>query len=162
MAQNIIKTSRGVIEYRIEGEGPTIMVLNGGHCSRVTRLSHERLVEHGFCLLTPSRPGYDNTSNSVGKTAQEAADSLAELLDLLHIQSVDVIGISAAGATALAFSQRHAGKVRKLIPESAVTLPWGKEIKRLSRLGFGKSEKLTWALVKLFLKLSPKIMTRMM
>lgn len=64
MTQQMIRTSKGLIEYRKEGEGPTIMVLNGGHCSRATRLSHERLADHGFSVLTPSRPGYDNTSNS--------------------------------------------------------------------------------------------------
>lgn len=162
MTQHIINCSNGMIEYRIEGKGPTIMVLNGGHCSRATRLSHERLVDHGFSVLTPSRPGYDSTSDSVGTTAQDAADSLSELLDLLHIPSVDIIGISAAGPTALAFAQRHAQKVRKLVLESAVTLPWGKEIKFLSHFGFGKAERLTWAFVKLFLKLSPQTATRMM
>lgn len=162
MTQHIINSSKGMIEYRLEGKGPTVMILNGGHCSRATRLSHERLVNHGFSVLTPSRPGYDSTSNSVGKTAQDAADSLSELLDLLYIQSVDVIGISAAGPTALAFAQRHPEKVRKLILESAVTLPWGEEIKSLSHLGFGKAERLTWAFVKLFLKLSPQTMTRTM
>lgn len=105
------------------------------------------------------RPGYDCTSNRVGKTAQDAADSLSELLDLLHIQSVDIIGISAAGPTAWALAQRHPEKVRKLILESAVTLPWGTEIKLLSHLGFGKVQRLTWAFVKLLLKLSPRTMT---
>jgi hypothetical protein len=31
-----------------------VMVLNGGHCSRDTRLSHEKLVGAGFAVLTPS------------------------------------------------------------------------------------------------------------
>lgn len=72
------------------------MVLNGGHCSRETRLSHEKLAENGFSVLTPSRPGYDSTSSDVGKSTQEAADALAALLDRLQIAIVDVIGISAA------------------------------------------------------------------
>lgn len=46
MTQNIARTSKGPFEYRLEGSGPTIMVLNGGHCSRDTRLSHEKLAEH--------------------------------------------------------------------------------------------------------------------
>ena len=96
MPQNIAKTAKGPIEYRLEGSGPTIMVLNGGHCSRDTRLSHERLIEHGFSVLTPSRPGYDSTPSYVGKSAQAAADALAALLDILQIAVVDVIGISAA------------------------------------------------------------------
>lgn len=54
MTQHNINSSKGVIEYRIEGEGPTIMVLDGGPCSRAARLSHEKLVDHGFSVLTPS------------------------------------------------------------------------------------------------------------
>jgi hypothetical protein len=44
----IANTPYGSIEYRLEGNGPVVMVLNGGHCSRDTRLSHERLAQHGF------------------------------------------------------------------------------------------------------------------
>jgi pimeloyl-ACP methyl ester carboxylesterase len=94
MSQNIAKTALGPIEYRLDGKGPTIMVLNGGHCSRDTRLSHERLTEHGFSVLMPSRPGYDSTPSEVGKSAQAAADALAALLDTLQLSTVDVIGIS--------------------------------------------------------------------
>ena len=111
----IARTTNGPIEYRLEGKGPTIMVLNGGHCSRDTRLSHERLAEHGFSVLTPSRPGYDNTPSYVGKSAQAAADALAALLDILQVAAVDVIGISAAGPTALAFAQHHPDRTRKVI-----------------------------------------------
>src|SRR5690242_20997469 len=103
MTQQIARTSRGPIEYRFEGSGPTIVVLLGGHCSRETRLSHEKLTGHGFSVLTPSRPGYDSTPPEVGKSAQAAADALAALLDTLQIATVDMIGISAAGPTALAF-----------------------------------------------------------
>jgi hypothetical protein len=87
----IAETTMGPIEYRLDGEGPTIMVLNGGHCSRDTRLSHERLAEHGLSVLPPSRPGYDSTPAEVGKSAQEATDALAELLDTLQIANADVL-----------------------------------------------------------------------
>src|SRR5215207_8057475 len=138
MAQMIATTAKGPIEYRLEGNGPTIVVLNGGHCSRETRLSHERLTEYGFSVLTPSRPGYDSTPSSVGKSAQAAADALAALLDTLQIITVDVIGISAAGPTALAFAQRHSSRTRKLILESAMTTDWDEQTKRRSRIGFGR------------------------
>ena len=39
MAQMIAKTAKGPMEYRLEGRGPAVVVLNGGHCSRATRLS---------------------------------------------------------------------------------------------------------------------------
>jgi pimeloyl-ACP methyl ester carboxylesterase len=162
MLQKTAITSKGPIEYRLEGAGPTVVVLNGGHCSRDTRLSHERLALHGYSVLTPSRPGYDSTPSGVGKTAQEAADALAGLLNELQVPIVDVIGISAAGPTALAFAQQHSSKLRKLVLESAVTTRWGDEIKILSRLGFGRVEKATWSLIKLALKIMPNMMIRAM
>jgi len=162
MLQKTAITPKGPIEYRLEGAGPTVVVLNGGHCSRDTRLSHERLALYGYSVLTPSRPGYDSTPSSVRKTAQEAADALAGLLNELTIPIVDMIGISAAGPTALAFAQQHPGKLRKLVLESAVTTKWDNEIKILSRLGFGRVEKATWSLINLALKIMPNMMIRAM
>lgn len=155
MSQNIAQTAKGPIEYRLEGNGPTVVVLNGGHCSRETRLSHEKLTEQGFSILTPSRPGYDSTPLMVGKSAQAAADALAALLDTLKIATVDVIGISAAGPTALAFVQQHPSRVRKLILESAVTTDWDAQTIRRSRIGFGRVAKVTWAIMHGMLKLFP-------
>jgi len=160
MAQMIAETSKGSIEYRLEGSGPTVMVLNGGHCSRETRLSHEKLTEHGFSVLTPSRPGYDSTPSDIGKSAQGAADALAALLDTLQIAIVDVIGISAAGPTALVFVQRHPRRVHKLILESAVTTNWDEQIKRRSRIGFGHAAKITWSVLHSLLKLFPTLIIK--
>ncbi|MGQ0601412.1 MAG: alpha/beta fold hydrolase [Anaerolineales bacterium] len=154
------KTAKGSIEYRLEGSGPTVVVLNGGHCSRRSRLSHERLAEHGFSVLTPSRPGYDDTPSDVGETAQAAADALAALLETLQISTADVIGISAAGPTALAFAQRYPDKIRKLILESAVTTAWDEETKRRAPLLFGRGERVTWALIRLALRLTPMTVIR--
>jgi pimeloyl-ACP methyl ester carboxylesterase len=162
MTQHIARTSKGPMEYRLEGRGPTIVVLNGGHCSRETRLSHEKLTEHGFSVLTPSRPGYDSTPSEVGKSAQAAADALAALLDTLQIAAVDVIGISAAGPTALAFVQQYPSRVRKLILESAVTTDWDEKAKRRSRIGFGRAAKVTWALMHSMLKLFPTMIIKVL
>jgi len=164
MSQTIGKTAKGPIEYRLEGSGPTVMVLNGGHCSRESRLSHEQLAEHGFSVLTPSRPGYDSTPSEVGRTAQEAADALAALLDTLQIPAVDVIGISASGPTALAFALRHSSRIRTLILESAVTTAWpeDRKLKQGARLLFGRAERVTWGLIKMVLRLAPVTMIRLM
>lgn len=162
MSYHIAQTVRGPIEYRLEGSGPTIMVLNGGHCSRATRLTHEQLIEHGYSVLTPSRPGYDSTSAEVGKSAQAAADALAALLDILRIETVDVIGISAAGPTALAFAQQHPNRTRKLILESAVTTDWDERVKRRARIGFGRAAKVTWAILHILLKLFPTMIIKIL
>lgn len=162
MSQHIAQTAKGLIEYRLEGNGPTVVVLNGGHCSRETRLSHEQLTEHGFSVLTPSRPGYDSTPSAVGKSAQAAAAALAALLDTLQIPTVDVIGISAAGPTALAFTQQHPSRVRKLILESAVTTDWDEQTKRRSRIGFGRFAKITWAIMHGMLTLFPMLIIKVL
>jgi len=162
MSQNIAKAANGPMEYRFEGSGPTIVVLNGGHCSRETRLSHEKLTEYGFSVLTPSRPGYDSTPSEVGKSAQAAADALAVLLDTLQISTVDVIGISAAGPTALAFAQQHPSRVRKLILESAVATDWDEQTKKRSRIGFGGAAKVTWAIMHSMLKLFPTVIIKVL
>ena len=162
MSQNIAQTAKGPIEYRLEGSGPTVMVLNGGHCSRETRLSHEKLTEYGFCVLTPSRPGYDSTPSHVGKSAQEAAEALAALLDTLQIETVDVIAISAAGPTALALVQQHPNRVRKMILESAVTTDWEEGVKRRARIGFGRAAKITWAIMHGLLKLFPVVIIKVL
>jgi len=162
MTQNIARTPKGPIEYRFEGNGPTIVVLNGGHCSRETRLSHEKLTEHGFSVLTPSRPGYDGTPSEVGKSAQAAADALAALLDTLQISTVDVIGISAAGPTALAFAQQYPRRLRKLVLESAVATDWDEQTKKRSRIGFGGAAKFTWAVMHILLKLFPTVIIKVL
>lgn len=162
MSQTIAKTAKGPIEYRLEGSGPTVMVLNGGHCSRESRLSHEQLTAEGFSVLTPSRPGYDDTPPDVGRTAQEAADALAALLDALQVPTANVIGISAAGPTALAFAQRHPSRTRKLILESAMATDWDEQTKRRARVGFGRAEKVTWAIMHLLLKLFPTAMIKVL
>src|SRR3989304_3785668 len=123
MPQNIAKTTKGPIEYRLEGSGPAVVVLNGGHCSRESRLSHERLIEHGFSVLTPSRPGYDSTPSEVGRTAQEAADALAALMDMLQIPVADVIGISATRAMRFAWQwpfRRRQAPVARDVDEATV------------------------------------------
>jgi pimeloyl-ACP methyl ester carboxylesterase len=120
MTQNIAKTAKGPIEYRLEGSGPIVVVLNGWHCSRDSRLSHERLAQSGFSVLVPSRPGYDSTPSEVGKIAQEAADTLA-------------------------FALRHPARTHKFILESAMATKWDQAIKTHSRIGFGRAVRVTWA-----------------
>jgi pimeloyl-ACP methyl ester carboxylesterase len=82
------------------------------------------------------------------------------LLNTLQIAAVDVIGISAAGPTALAFVQQHPSRVRKLILESAVATDWDERIKRGSRIGFGGAAKVTWAVMHMMLKLLPTVLIK--
>src|SRR5436190_598515 len=104
----IARTKHGPVEYRSVGQGPSILVLNGGHTNCHSPLGHERFfLNLGYQMLIPSRPGYGKTPSSVGRTAEAFADVLVDFLDLFHLDQVIVVGISAAGRTALQFAGRH-------------------------------------------------------
>ncbi|MEZ4731206.1 MAG: hypothetical protein R3E79_29155 [Caldilineaceae bacterium] len=55
-------------------------------------------------------------------------------------------------------------KEEKLQPilESAVTMPWDATIKRMAPIVFGRSQRLTWAMLKLLLRLMPMTITKVM
>ena len=162
----IIQTKRGLVEYRTEGNGPVILVLNGGHTNCMSPLEHENFfLENGYNLVIPSRPGYGKTPSSSGKKAEEFADTIASLLDDLMIDKVIVIGISAGGRTALHFAKNYPIRLTKLILESAVTCEtWpdlGTQIGSL--LLFNRfSERLTWATFRLLGGFAPNVALKIM
>ena len=141
----IVNIKKSYMEYRLEGIGPMVVVLKGGHCSRDTNLSHEKLKDCGFSVLIPSRPGYDRTSSEIGRTAEESADAIAALLDILLIDKIILIAISAAGPTALAFCLKYPNCVKKLIMECAMAKGWDEKYKKTAtKVLFGPAEKVTW------------------
>ena len=119
---HLVRTERGLIEYRSVGQGPAVLVLNGGHTNCHSPVGHEAFfLAQGYQLIVPSRPGYGRTPSSTGKRAEAFADALGSLLDLLHLDQVIVVGISAGGPTALQLAGRHPERVSKVILQNAAT-----------------------------------------
>jgi pimeloyl-ACP methyl ester carboxylesterase len=153
------QTAKGLIEYRVAGEGAAVLVLNGGHTHCNSPIGHERFfIEHGYQLIVPSRPGYGKTPSSTGRTAEAFADALACLLDQLQIEQVIVVAISAGGPTALQLAGRHPDQVSKVILQNAVTggrFPaFG--VKVMSYLGFNRwTERWTWAAFRGLARVAP-------
>jgi pimeloyl-ACP methyl ester carboxylesterase len=162
----IAQTERGPIEYRVVGQGPAVLVLNGGHTNCSSPLGHEHFfLDQGYQLLIPSRPGYGKTPSSTGRTAEAFADALVSFLNLLHLDQVILVGISAAGPTALQFAGRHPGRVSKVILENAVT--GGRFPRGLTRLVayllFNPVlERWTWATFRAFGRVAPQAALRSM
>lgn len=156
----IARTKHGPVEYRSVGQGPSILMLNGGHTNCHSPLGHERFfLNLGYQMLIPSRPGYGKTPSSVGRTAEAFADVLVDFLDLFHLDQVIVVGISAAGRTALQFAGRHPERVSKVILQNAVT--GGRFPTGLTRLGAyllfnSMIEGWTWAAFRAFGRLAPR------
>ncbi|HVU71022.1 MAG TPA: alpha/beta hydrolase [Ktedonobacteraceae bacterium] len=162
----LAQTVRGVVEYKIVGQGPVVLILNGGHTNCDSGIGHAPFFrEQGYQLLIPSRPGYGKTPSSSGKTTEEFADTLVSLLDVLHIDSVIVVGISAGGKTALQFAGRHPERASKLILENAITgLPYPTGLVRLmSYVVFNPVvERGVWAVFRALGRRSPQVALKSM
>jgi pimeloyl-ACP methyl ester carboxylesterase len=122
-------------------------------------------LDQGYQLLIPSRPGYGKTPSSVGRTAEAFADVLVSFLDLLHLDHVIVVGISAGGRTALQLAGRAPSRVSKVILQNAVT--GGRFPRGLTRmvayLLFNPLvERWTWAAFRTFGRVAPQAALRSM
>ena len=119
--RNVAQTKAGPIEYTLLGQGPAVLRLTGSMVDCQSSGGNEALLAAGFSILTPSRPGYGKTPLSTGKTAPEAAEAMAALMDRLGISNADVIAESSGGLTAIYLAARHPERVRKLVLEEAVS-----------------------------------------
>ncbi len=117
------RTVHGVVEYQRVGEGHVILLVHGAPGGSDSWRMVAPLLERGFSVLSPSRPGYLGTPLRSGRTFAQQADLLAALLDTLKISSVFVVGHSMGGPVALEFAQRHPEKLTRLVLLSAITHP---------------------------------------
>ena len=162
----IIQTKRGLVEYRTEGDGPVVLVLNGGHTNCMSPFEHEDFfLKNGYRLVIPSRPGYGKTPSSSGKKAEEFAYTITSLLDVLKIDKVIVIGISAGGRTALHFAKNNPNRLTNLILESAVLCETWPDLGTCigSLFIFNRvSERMTWAAFRLLGQIAPDFALKIM
>ncbi|WP_195573953.1 alpha/beta fold hydrolase [Paenibacillus sp. 1001270B_150601_E10] len=159
-----IETPHGLVEYRIavhpnRQAERTLLIINGGHTNCNSLLPDEPyLLEAGYRLIVPSRPGYQGTPSATGRTAHEAADALAALMDALQVEQIDVIALSAGGPTGLQLASRYPKLVRRLVLQCAVTCEWpDARQKRIASLLFRPGiERIFWALFRGMLNTAPR------
>lgn len=148
-ASEVVETARGPVELARRGEAPFVMVLHGGPGGHDQGFAAGALLEAGFGVLAPSRPGYLRTPLETGPTWEEQADAMAALLDVLGIERVTPYGISAGGPSAITFAARHPDRTSALLLACAVTQRYAPEVpawvKALFLSGAG-----TWAQLLLF------------
>jgi pimeloyl-ACP methyl ester carboxylesterase len=103
------------LNVSIRGQGAPLLLLNGlGGLIRTFDPLRDELLD--YQTITFDVPG-------VGKSQMPSwpmrlprhADLIAELLEQLELERVDVFGVSWGGALAQEFALRHPGKVRRLI-----------------------------------------------
>src|SRR5512146_3344767 len=102
LESRIANTACGAIEYTLLGKGPVVLVCHGTSSDCFSRESSAPLLEAGFAVLTPSRPGYGRTPLNVGASAAQAAEAMIALLDCLGIKTCTVKAVSGGGPTGIA------------------------------------------------------------
>lgn len=164
MKIELANLEKGKIEYTLRGEGPVILNLHGGHSNSQESFGYQPLLDAGYSILTPSRPGYGRTEGELGATAAETAASLVELLDCLKIDKVYLIGVSAGGPTAIYLAANYPERVKKLILESAASKSWLTKNDldyKVGKIIFNpKLQHLTWSILRKIANNFPNFFTK--
>src|ERR1044072_2419356 len=121
MISQIAQTSRGPIEYTLFGNGPVVLVCHGPSEICHSTQAFKSLVDAGFSLLTPSRPGYGRTPLDAGKSNTQAAAAIIALLDSLNIQKCSVIAVSGGGPTGIALAANFPQRIERLVLMAAIS-----------------------------------------
>ena len=157
-----LESAAGKIEYSIIGKGSPVLFVHGGHSNCRETLFHEGFDLDQYQLITPSRPGYGDTPLINNRTPSQTANLFVSLLDELNIDQTIIYGISAGGLTAIALAAEYPERVSKLILASAVTKKWldenDKVYKAAQKIFNPTIERITWGMVKIFFRISPKLM----
>jgi pimeloyl-ACP methyl ester carboxylesterase len=111
-----VATPSGTVSYVEQGSGPVALFVHGvlmnshlwrhqlAHLGHVRRCIALDLLAHGHTEIAPTQ--------DVSTTAN--AEMLAQFLDALKIDRVDLIGNDSGGGIALVFAARHPTRVRSL------------------------------------------------
>lgn len=154
------------LEYSVVGQGEPILIMHGGHSNCNEELGYKELTGRGYSVITPSRPGYGQTSKELGENLITACDAYLELLNHLHIPQVHVIAISAGGPSGIHFASRNPQRVRSLTLQSAVAGRWltpGDKLYKSAQIMFRPSaEKYLWAMMRFMNKLIPGLLFKSM
>lgn len=73
------------------------------------------MIDDGFRLIVPNRPGYGRTPLSPHHSAASCASLAAALLDFLGVASASVIGSSGGAAFAASFAVNHPLRTKSLV-----------------------------------------------
>ncbi len=118
----IYASKYGSIEYRLEGSGPTVIVLHGttGGVDQGMLLSRQfGFVNKGYRLLYISRFGYLKSEISMNTSPKHQAAAYKALLEHLGINQVFVYANSAGGTSAMWFARDYPDLVKGLILQSS-------------------------------------------
>lgn len=154
------------IEYSIVGNGDPVLILHGGHSNCYEEFGYSAIVQQGFSVITPSRPGYGGTCKEVGTSLETACEHYAALLEHLSLRKVHVIAMSAGGPSGIYLASAYPDLVESLILQSAVTTEWltpSKKEYKAARILFRPGlENYIWKMISTMNNLVPKFIFKQM
>lgn len=159
----IANTASGPIEYTLQGKGPVVLICHGTSSDCFSVEGSAPLLEAGFAVLTPSRPGYGRTPLTVGASAAQAAEAMVALLECLGIKTCAVKAISGGGPTGIALAANHPERVRRLALVAAITKPEGRldePAYQSQKAFYGPLHGIFWNMLGLISRLSPSGMAK--
>src|SRR5829696_2069308 len=122
MAPEITDTDHGPVEHVVLGDGPPVLVVHGspgGYDQGVAMGGF--LVDAGFRVVVPSRPGYLGTPLDGRESIDAQADLHAALLDRLGIERAGVLCWSGGGPSTYRLAARHPDRVGAIVALAAVS-----------------------------------------
>jgi pimeloyl-ACP methyl ester carboxylesterase len=157
------RTAKGPVEYTIQGGGPVVLVCHGTSSNCFSTESQGPLVDAGFRVLTPSRPGYGQTPSSTGADNLRAAEAMIALLDTLQISTCSVVAISGGGPTGITLAANHPERVERLVLLAAISHTEGRAAEpafESQKAFYGPLHPAIWGMLRLSSNLSPRSMAK--
>ena len=123
MAETIVDTPSGAMAFVDGGDGSPVLFVHGSPGgSDQGMLMGRFLVESGFRVIAPSRPGYLGTPlHEANGSATATAAMLLGLMDTLGVESFGVLCWSGGGPSSYHLAAAHPERVRSLVACAAVS-----------------------------------------
>lgn len=95
------------------GQGPTVVLLHGWTLDRRMWTMQARALANRFTLVAIDRRGFGQSTAPPDRIRE--TDDIARLTDHLDVAACHLVGMSQAGATAIAYAQQHRDRVITLV-----------------------------------------------
>jgi pimeloyl-ACP methyl ester carboxylesterase len=104
-----------ILFNRIYGEGPPLVILHGLFGQSDNWATLARAWSNSFSVITIDQRNHGQSPHDAAFSYELMAEDLAETLDALNLESVNLLGHSMGGKTAMFFAQQHPHRISKLI-----------------------------------------------
>lgn len=121
------------VAYRLDGQGPVLVLLHGIAGSSDTWVPAMQLLRHDFTVLAPDFLGHGRSGKPLGDySLGNQASGVRDLLHVLDLDRATVVGQSFGGGVAMQFAYQFPERCERLVLVDAGGL--GREVSWLLRL----------------------------